>query len=197
MATYHAIAATGEAIIALLRAACPKPEFANAQFALFQASDLQNPNPMDEGISLYLYHISVNTTIRNRRPRIDSSGRRYLPSFPVDLHYLLTPWAKSPGRQQRLLGWTVRTLEDTPILPRGLLNHGPDVETFLPGEAVELVCDLLSLQDIINIWDAFKPNLQISMPYIARMIALDSTVELSEAPPAQTRAFDLEKESEQ
>jgi Pvc16 N-terminal domain len=192
MATYHAIAATGEAIIALLRAACPKPEFANAQFVLYQASDFQNP--MDEGISLYLYRISVNTTIRNRRPRLGPDGRRYPPSFPVDLHYLLTPWAKTAGRQQRLLGWAVRALEDTPILPRGLLNHGPDSETFLPNETVELVCDILSLQDIVNIWDAFKPNLQVSMPYVARMIAIDSTVELSEAPFVQTRAFGLEKE---
>jgi uncharacterized protein DUF4255 len=190
MATDHAIAATGEAILGLLEAARPKPEFANTQFALYQASNFQTP--MEEGVSLYLYRISTNTTRRNLPPRTDAQGRRYRPPLPLDLHYLLTPWARTAARQQRMLGWCMRALEDTPILPTGLLNrYGTEPETFRPNETVELVCEPISLQEIINIWDAFKSNLQLSAAYVARMIAIDSQIEISEGPPAQTRVFDV------
>jgi hypothetical protein len=190
MATYQAITATGEAILGLLKAARPKPEFANIQFALYQASDFQSP--MEEGVSLYLYRISTNTTRRNLPPRTDAQGRRYRPALPLDLHYLLTPWARTAARQQHMLGWCMRVLEDTPILPTGLLNrYGTALETFTPGETVELICEPISLQEIINIWDAFKSNLQLSAAYVARMIAIDSQIEISEGPAAQTRAFDF------
>jgi len=144
MATYQAIAAIGEAILGLLEAARPKPEFANAQFALYQSTNFQNP--MEEGISLYLYRVATNTTRRNLPPHIGPDGRRYRPPLPLDLHYLLTPWARTAAKQQRLLGWSMRALEDTPILPAGLLNHyGTEPETFFPHETVELVCEPLLL----------------------------------------------------
>ncbi len=190
MATYQAIAATGEAILGMLEAARPRPEFATIQFALYQASNFQNP--MEEGISLYLYRVATNTTRRNLPPRTSPDGRRYRPPLPLDLHYLLTPWARTAARQQRMLGWSMRVLEDTPILPTGLLNrYGTEPETFRSNETVELVCEPISLQEIVNIWDAFKSNLQLSAAYVARMITIDSLVELSEGPPAQTRVFDF------
>ena len=192
MATYHAIAATGEAILGVLRDACPKPEFDGMQFELYQSNDFQNP--MKEGISLYLYRVSTNTTRRNLPPRIDANGRRYRPPLPIDLHYLLVPWALTAEKQQWLLGWSMRTLEDTPILPAKLLNYyGSGSETFRPDESVELVCEPIALQEIVNIWDAFKPNLQISVAYIVRMIEIDSSVELIEGVPAQTRVLSFGK----
>jgi hypothetical protein len=192
MATYHAIAATGEAIVGLLEAACPKTEFPNARFTLYRSTDFQNP--LDEGISLYLYRVAVNSTRRNLPPRLAPDGKRYRPSLPVDLHYLLTPWARTAARQQRLLGWSMRVLEDTAILPTGLLNHYvPETEIFLPNETVELVFDPLSLQEIVNIWDVFKQNLQLSVAYVARMIAIDSEIELSatDGQLVQNRTYDF------
>ena len=50
--------------------------------------------------------------------------------------------------------------------------------------------DLLSLQDLFNIWEIAKHNHQASVSYIARMIYLDSEVELADAGPVQTRVFD-------
>lgn len=194
MATYHAIATTGEAILGILRDACPKPEFDGVQFALYQAIDFANP--MKEGISLYLYRVSTNTTRRNLPPRVDVNGKRYRPSLPIDLHYLLVPWAQTAEKQQWLLGWSMRALEDTPILPANVLNYyGSGGETFRPEEAVELVCEPIALQEIINIWDAFKPNLQVSVAYIARMIEIDSSIELVESPLTQARVLNIRKGS--
>lgn len=189
MATYHAIAATGEAILGVLKAACPRPDFDNAEFKLYQSADFQG-TPLTEGISLYLYQVATNTTRRNLSPRIEPDGQRFRPSLPLDLHYLLVPWAQNAVKQQWLLGWAMRALEDTPILSAELLNHyGTSGAIFRPNEAVEIVCEPLALQEIVNIWDAFKPNLQLSVAYVARMVSIDSLVPLNDAPLTQTRAF--------
>ena len=196
MATYQAIAAIGSAIVGVLKAARPAHDFESSQFMLNQPGDLQNTPPMEEGLSLYLYRVAFNTTRRNWPARIGPDGQRFRPSLPLDLHYLLIPWALSATKQQQLLGWGMRALEDTPILPSSLLNRfSTDPETFSPTEAVELVSEPLTLQDIVNIWDAFKPNLQISVAYVARMVLIDSTVTLPDSAPVQTRVFDFGKEA--
>jgi hypothetical protein len=191
VATYHAIAALSQAILGLLEQACPKPEFAGAQFALYLASNFQNP--MDEGISLYLYRVGTSSR-RNLPPRLGPNGERYHPPLPIDLYYLLTTWAKTPEKQQRLLGWCLRELGDTPILPPGLLNHyGPEPETFHADETVELVFEPLSLQEMANLWEPLKPHLQVSATYVARMVTIESTLQVTDAGVMQTRVFDFVK----
>ncbi len=186
MATFRAIAATSQAILGLLSSAAPRPEMSGAAFALYQASDFQKP--MDEGISLFLYHISAGSGNRNAAPRLAPDGRRYRPSLPIDLHYLLTPWAKSAEKQQRLLGWAIRTIEDTPILPAGLLNHFvSEAETFHDNETVELVFAPISIQDETNLWEMAPSNRQPCVSYIARMVMLESEIELVEGALVQTR----------
>lgn len=192
MATYRAIAATSQAVLGLLRDACPREEFSGAEFAIYQAGDFEKP--MEAGISLFLYRVTINASIRNLPPRVAADGRRYRPSLPVDLHYLLTAWAKDAGMQQLLLGWGMRMLEDTPILPAAIVNsYTPEADTFQANETVELICDPLSLQDWAAVWDKLKPKVQTSMTYVARMIAIDSQVELTEGAHVQARAFDFTK----
>src|SRR5690242_12213415 len=161
MATYRAMAAISQAVLGMLEEACPRDEFADAAFRLVQSSDFQaDTPPLGEGISLFLYRVTVNGNLRNLPARLAPDGRRYRPALPLDLHYMLTAWGRSVEKQQRLLGWAMRTLEDTPILPTGLLNHyGPEAETFRAGETVELVCEQLSLQDFNNIWEGLRPFL--------------------------------------
>jgi hypothetical protein len=96
--------------------------------------------------------------------------------------------------QHRLLAWAMRTLDDTPILPVGLLNSvGPESETFHPEEAVELVFEPLSLQDMGVIWDHVKPKVGLSATYVARLVSIESQVEMIQAREVQTRVFDLAK----
>ncbi len=120
MATAYAVAAVGEAILALLAAARPTPEFAGAQFELYQGRNFATP--MEEGICLYLHRITPGSNVRNLPPRVATDGRRFRPSVPVDLHYLLIPWARDAFKQHRLLGWAIRVLEDTRVL------HDSDIE---------------------------------------------------------------------
>ena len=88
----------------------------------------------------------------------------------------------------------MRVLENTPILPPGLLNqHGPRHDVFAANETVELVCDPLSLQDLTNLWEALKPTVSLTVAYVARMVALDSDVEMADAPLVQSRGLDAGK----
>jgi len=192
VATYHAVAAIGQAILGLLEQARPATEFDRSQFLMYQSANFQAP--MDEGISLYLYRVAVSTARRNLPAKTLPDGRRHRPPLPLDLHFLLTPWAKTATKQHRLLGWAMRALEDTPILPASLLNHyGPEPDTFAPDETVDVVNEPISLQDIFNIWEIAKHNVQVSVGYIARVVPIDSLDVETDGPPVQTRVFDIGK----
>ncbi len=194
MANYHAIAVTGEALVGLLKAACPRPEFQNVSFELYQPADIIKRDMSKDTVSLYLYRVAVNTSRRNLPPRFAPDGRKLRPSLPLDLFYALTVWSGNAATAQGLLGWCMRALEDTPILPSGLLNHyGPDGHTFKDEEAVEIITEPLTLGDMANLWEGFKPNVQLSVGYVARQVIIDSELTLTEAAGVQTRSFDFGK----
>lgn len=199
MATHRAIAATGLAIRGLLESAVPTLEFPNAHFELYRPNDFDSP--MTIGISLYLYRVLINTSRRNLPPFVAPDGKRYRPQLPIDLSYMMTAWGQTAEVQQRLLGWAMRELENTPILPSSLLNHYvQEVDTFRPAETVELICETISLQDMNTLWDGFKANKtnqHLSVTYVARMLLIESNVEIAEYPPAQTRVLDVGKEPTQ
>lgn len=192
MASLNAIAAVGEGILGLLADACPRLEYPDALFELYNAANFKSP--MTEGISLYLYRVDPNPQLRNTPVRVALDGRKYRPGVPVNLHYLLSSWAAKADRQQRLLGWAIRTLADTPVIPAGVLNERPpEHDVFRPDESVDLVMESLSPQDMAAVWDIAKPNIQPSVAYLARMVVLESKVPLAEYEPVQTRQYDAGK----
>jgi hypothetical protein len=193
MATWNAIAATTRAVLGLLEDSYPR-EFGKLAFTPAHLSEFAGDKVPADGFTLCLYRVSINGSVRNLPPRIAPTGVKYRPSLPVDLQYLLTPWAADVEKQQRLLGWSMRALEDNTILPSGLLNRflkEPDV--FRPEETVELFFEPLSLTDFTNVWDKLKPRLQTSATYVARMVLIESDIELREGPAVLTRVFDVAK----
>ena len=113
---------------------------------------------MNEGLSLYLHRIVVSTEHRNRRPRTGPDGIRPRPAVPLDLHYLLTAWAADAIKQQRLLGWAIRVLADTPTLPAALLNDaGPEHDVFMPEETVELLLERVDPGHVLHPGDRRRP----------------------------------------
>lgn len=185
MATYKAIEATTRAILELLKAASPVEEFGHIPF-----EPLQFEKRLDEGVTLLLYRLGSSSR-RNLAARKGPNGFPLRPPMPVDLHYLLTAWARSAEMQQRLLGFCLRSLADSPIIPAAFLNHFASQPVFHPDESVELIFDPISLQELFSLWEPLKPNIQVSATYVARMVTLDSTVEITSAGPVQARKFDL------
>jgi hypothetical protein len=190
LASYHAIAAVGQATVALLKTARSTPELGNVDVKLFHARDFQKG--LEEGVSVYLYRVTVSATRRTVAPPRSPAGKLYRQPLPVDLYYLVTPWAKTPEMQHLILAWSMRTIEDSPAFPASLLNsHVPD--SFRPEESVDLIHDTVSVQDMSYIWEAGKPNIQVSATFVARVVSIDSRVEQPEpGPPVQTRVFQPE-----
>jgi hypothetical protein len=190
MAAPAAIAATSRAILGLLEsAAAAEPEFSTAAFSLCTSGDLQRVIGDRLAVSLYLYHVAVNTSRRNLPPRVDALGVRRKPAIPLDLHYLLTVWSKDATTQQRMLGWAVRVIHDTATLPAAILNRHSPEEVFRPDETVEVIWQNLSQQEVSDIWEVARANQQPSASYVARIVEIESTVSLDEYPLVQTRDF--------
>ena len=197
MATYPAIAATGLAVVGLLKDAAASTEFADLRIDLLQAGDFQAGPPMPEGISLYAYRVAVNSSRRNLPPSVGPDGRRYRAPLPLDLYFLLSPWAKTAVRQLRIIGWAMRELQNVPVLPAGLLNHyGPEHDTFRPAEAVELFCESHTLQDMSYVLEPIKSAQPLSVTYVARMVLIESAVPIDAGEPVQTREFVYGREAE-
>jgi hypothetical protein len=191
MANYRAIAATSTALVGLIRDHYPRDEFgAGLEVFLYQTRDFDSP--MLEGFSVYLYRVAVNGTVRNLTYRRSLDGRRFRPSLPLDLQYMITPWAQDIERQHRMLGWVMRMLEDTAVLTAGHLNHYlPETDTFGPTEGLEIVCEPLTLADYHALWDRLRPRLPTSATYTLRMVLIDSDVAIGDGAPVQTRRFDM------
>jgi Pvc16 N-terminal domain len=109
VATYHAISAVGQAIVALLKTGRSTPEFGSTEVRLFHARDFQKG--LEEGVSVYLYRVTVSGARRSLPPTHSGSGRQYRQPLPVDLYYLVTPWAKTAEMQHLILAWSMRTIE--------------------------------------------------------------------------------------
>lgn len=192
MAKAQAISVTGQTVLGLLADNIPKSEFTNARFELYQPINFLSP--MKEGISLFLYRVEINAGLRNLPNKTGLDGISRRPPLPLDLYYLLTVWAEDTIKQQRILGWAMRTLEEAPVLSAGRLNHfGPEADVFKPNETIEIIFHSLSLQDLSNLWSAIKGSLPVSVGYIARVIGLDSTIPAEETAPVQTREFGFTK----
>lgn len=192
MASTVAIASTCEAIIRLLRSSYDPAEFNGAQldFQVYVADDFLNKS-ISEGVSLFLYRIYHNGNQRTPQGRMLPNGRRQRAKLPVDLHFLLTAWAPRASLQHQIAGWMMRVLEDNPILPAGLLNSYRS-GVFQPEETVELALTELSTEDMFRIWEVMIHHVyQLSVPYVARTLAIETPLTETVGPPVQERQGDF------
>jgi hypothetical protein len=190
MATYRAVGATCEAVVRLLQQSWQRNLFdgADLQFAVYRTRDFATP--MDAGVSLFLYRVSVNTVQRTPPAKPGPGGRQRRSQLPLDLHFLLIPWAKDASLEQVILGWMMRTIEDTPILPAGILNT-LSAGVFDADETVEIVVGHLSNEEMFRIWDVLPSDYQISVPYCARVVRIDSELDQREGGPVIARKLDF------
>jgi len=198
MANHRAIKTACEGVLQILESNYHVADFNNTslQFKVYLADDFINP--IKAGVSLFLYRVYINTGHRTPGGRIGPSGQRFQTQLPLDLHFLLTAWAKDASLQHTIAGWMMRTMEDTPILPSGLLN-GLDPDVFQPDETLEITVGELKNEDMIGIWrDMLEKKYQLSVPYIARNLRIESSRTLTETGTAvQERKMGFKPEVEQ
>jgi hypothetical protein len=176
MADIHAIQTTCDAVVRLLqesyRADLIEPQL-NLQFEVYGTEDFKNH--MAAGVSLFLYRVHLSQNQRSSISRV-SDGNARRPLLPLDLHFFLTVWATKASLQHAILGWAMRMLEDRPVMPAALLN-GVRQNVFREEETVELVAGQLTNEELMRIWDDLAAEYRLSVPYVARVVRIESSLE--------------------
>ncbi|MDH3249962.1 MAG: DUF4255 domain-containing protein [Acidimicrobiia bacterium] len=188
MATHRAIEAASDAVIELLRDNYPaEVTDPQLQFKVFTRSDFEIG--LTAGVSLFVYRVYVDGSERAPDGRVGEDGRKQRPQLPVQLHFLLTAWAPTASLQHLLIGWMMRTLEDYPVLPAGLLNRRYDESdpVFWPDETVELSTAPMDTEDLFGLFDQLGDEYRLSVPYQARGIRIESARVIEEYEPVQER----------
>lgn len=186
MAGFECIAATALSVERLLNAAFveanPLPGAgAPPPVVLIRSEDLEDPAALDSvvrspGLSVLLYRVEVNRTTRAGWSAVGShTGRAHL---PLDLHFLLTPWAANAEHELRILGRAMQSLEEHPSLTGPLLVGAG----WAAGDSVQLTLEDVSTETVMRTFDSLPHDYKLSVPYVARVVRLDS---LGARPPLE------------
>ncbi len=194
MARYQAIYATCSAICNVLlqarSAALYSGEIANVGCSVFTTSDFDNGIPTDGEVALFLYRVDINAVQRTLPPRPRYDGLTERRHLPLDLHFLLIPRATQAERQQLILGWMMRVLEDNASIPANILNSEQE-DTFYREEHIEITPGLLTTEEILRLWDQLPGDFNICVPYSARVVCIESPIDIEEGPPVLQRDLDF------
>ena len=188
MAQHQAIAAVAAAIRGLLRERYPRDAFDTLTVEMYQAKDIEKGLTVD-GFAILPWRVAINTQRRARAPRVDIFGRRFRPSLPLDLSFLIIPVASSTEKQLRMLGWMMRALEDAGSITAAQLNdYLTEDGIFTVEEDLDLVCDPLSVVDQLSMWDRIRRH-PLFVNYLVRMVLIDSNQALDDTGIVLERGF--------
>ncbi|ETT24101.1 hypothetical protein RAJCM14343_1505 [Rhodococcus aetherivorans] len=191
MATYRGIEAACHAVVELLRDNYDPAAFnRDLEFRVLSTGGFNGG--LTAGVSVFLYRVMLNDSHRTPPGRRDVNGETQQPQLPLDAHFVLTTWAPEASLQQAILGWMMRTMDDHRVLPPGLLNRlSPGV--FRDDETVEVLVGELVTEDLLHLWELLgSGTYQLSVPYTARNIRIESSRELITAAPVQERITDYQ-----
>jgi hypothetical protein len=186
LANFISISATGTSLVRLLNAAFAEPpvpvENKTTKAILVQTEDFdpENQKIQRPALSIFLYRVDFNKTTRAAWSSVGGhDGRAHL---PLDLHFLITPWSGNAEEEHAILGRAMQCLESFPILSGPLLHQSGG---WAPNEAVQLVLEEVSTEAVMRTFDSLPVEYHLSVPYIARVVRLDSR-EVNAPPPAST-----------
>lgn len=190
MADYQAIAATSDAIINLLRQSWDASLMTHNGTMNFEVYDTGNfETPMSLGISLFVYHISIDTMHRTYPPRPRDDNRKNRRELPLNVHFILTPWATSASQVLILTAWMMRVLEDNTMLSAGLLNVPID-NVFYDDEFVKVTPTGISSDEALRIWEQLPNDYQLSVAYTASVLKIESFRTEQEYDPVLEREYE-------
>ncbi|GEM46007.1 Pvc16 family protein [Deinococcus cellulosilyticus] len=198
MASSLAIAAVADAIKRLFDQQFKQdhpnhPVVTSLTVQLTRGQDIAGSTAISPGTLLvFIPRVVPNLSTRNRLPEDRPSGKRYYPSLPVDIHFVLLPVLKSAAVHYEFLGWIYRTLDDHPVLPAGFLNAGALGTVFAPDEFVEIHLEAPSMSDYVAAFEVNKTRLDAGVSCVARAVSLESTRQIETHPEVQVQDWRFE-----
>jgi hypothetical protein len=182
MAQADVIRDMADTIVFLLRSTVPPMVDQDRIFAVTpdEFEDLQNTDRPT--ITVFLYRVAVNSEMRNSPRRILGDGRVTRPLLPLELYYMITPWARETRDEFRIIGRILQVLYDrAEIGPADLQGT-----SWSQGDSVQLVLDSLPVEDHYRIWETTDLPYRLSLTYIARVVGIEP--EVREVVPVVTSA---------
>lgn len=133
--------------------------FTNPKETAGQASDR---------LSLWLYRITENEFLKNQpEARANGADTRRPAPLALDLHYLVTPFARSGELDHLLLGKTLQILYDNATT---LLR--------IPAEAIaqelRIILARRTLEELTRVWEALQEPYRLSVAYEVSVTEVDS-----------------------
>jgi len=189
MADFQAIHSVGSSVVKYLRNAYPAT-LPTCDFALLSSGEMAEDKDLPTTLSLYLYRLAINEHLRNRGLANGSPEARG--PLSLDLHFLLTAWAKTASEEQVILAWALRQLHAVPVLDVSSLSPEGGWD---PGDVVHLIPAEISNEDMMRIWDAVTPSYRLSFPYVARVVRIDPEAGEEARPVVATRLAFTEREA--
>lgn len=180
MADYQAVFAVGDALAKYLTNNYDATVVGfPCTFKLVSSAEIANEDTthLDKTVSIFLHRITTAEHYRNVTRLQDNPFDQ--PVLYLDLHYLLSYWdasAEGAEAEQKILVWTMQQLESNPILDLSILSLSTSAPGWDKTDSVQFVPADLSLQDILDIWDALGPKYRLSVGYIARVVRVDRAV---------------------
>jgi hypothetical protein len=162
-----------------------------------KAPDLIKLDDPQEGpqLNLFLYRVSLNPGYRNMDlPTRDSGGRRAAnPPLAVDLHYLLTAYAREDLHTEILLGYGMHLLHERPFLDRASIRKALELSpldpSVLPGpfqapanagladqfETLKITWEPLDFDQMSKIWSAVQKHYRPSVAYQVSVVLIQGS----------------------
>lgn len=185
MATADVLRDMGDTLVYLLRAGIPGSIVDPANIFVATPDEFKDLNPPAKPtITVFLYRVAVNAEMRNGPRRLLSDGKRSRPLLPLELSYLITPWAKETRDEFRLAGRVLQVLYDRAELGPADLQG----TSWAPDDSVQLVLESIPLEEHLRIWDTTELPYRLSLTYQARVVGLEPA-EAEEVPPVAEAIF--------
>lgn len=129
-------------------------------------------------ITVFLYHVTIAAGVRNASRQVLPNGAVTRPLLPLELHYLVTPWATNTADEHRMAGHVLQLLYDQAVLGAANLQG----TSWMPGDSVQLTLASLKVEEQLQIWATTGAPYRLSLPYVARVIGLEPTALRVDAP---------------
>jgi len=177
MADFTAIASVGKSLERFLSACftdplAPPPVPGSTTKAVLARTEDFNDNGgriVPPALSIFLYRVDFNKTMRAAWSAVASQDG--VGHLPLDLHYMLTPWASDPELEHRIIGRAMQCLETTPILSGPLLTPAGG---WAAAEGVQVLLEDVPTEWIMRTFDSLPTDFKLSIPYLARITRIDS-----------------------
>jgi hypothetical protein len=180
MATALAIRDTGETLRAMLEAGAQASGLPVTVAVTTPEAFAGFVNPATPVISIFLHRVTVHPEMRNAPRRKLANGSVTRPLLPLELSFMITPWARSTADEHRLAGVVLQTLYERAELGPGQLQGA----AWEPGDSVQLVLESLTSEEHYRVWDTVGLPYRLSLTYLARVVGIEPLEAIPTSPVA-------------